>query len=251
MDFGKAEKYELFKAQDQENGYFDVTFDIDGKLIYANKLMLGPISTTFKSVFAERLKENKNNEPIKIEKYSYENFNNFLTFLYSGKLTLNNENLYPIAALSEYYNVKELQQRVNEYLKIFPPRKTIEYYNNLSQYPTFKATLLNIFKEWFPLFLDYADNFRDAKKETMKAIVCLERPFKYEQKFFEMVYKWAENLASIKQQQQSDENIDKFNFNEIIKNELADLLPFIHFNAMDKEFVKNFIGNQLLYEADR
>uniref|UniRef100_A0A914P7B0 BTB domain-containing protein n=1 Tax=Panagrolaimus davidi TaxID=227884 RepID=A0A914P7B0_9BILA len=66
------QRFAVFKEQDPENGYFDVVFEIEEKKLYAHKLMLCPVSTTFKSMLSECW--TKPNELIKIEGYSFDDF---------------------------------------------------------------------------------------------------------------------------------------------------------------------------------
>uniref|UniRef100_A0AC34G029 BTB domain-containing protein n=1 Tax=Panagrolaimus sp. ES5 TaxID=591445 RepID=A0AC34G029_9BILA len=79
---GNAEKLKFFEAQDRENGYFDITFDIHGKLLHAHKIMLAPVSTTFKAMFSRSPSSSAANKPIVIYDYKYADFYRLLTFLY-------------------------------------------------------------------------------------------------------------------------------------------------------------------------
>uniref|UniRef100_A0AC35GJD3 BTB domain-containing protein n=1 Tax=Panagrolaimus sp. PS1159 TaxID=55785 RepID=A0AC35GJD3_9BILA len=74
IDF-QMKRFELFKTQDPTNGDFDVAFDLNGKILYANKFMLSPISTTFKSILSKI--STSPNELIKIENYCYDDFYEF------------------------------------------------------------------------------------------------------------------------------------------------------------------------------
>uniref|UniRef100_A0A914Q909 BTB domain-containing protein n=1 Tax=Panagrolaimus davidi TaxID=227884 RepID=A0A914Q909_9BILA len=73
-----------FKSQDPE--LFDIVFEIEGKKLYADKLILSINSSTFKSMLSDRW-ISKNNS-IKIETYKFEDFKELLTFIYSGECNL-------------------------------------------------------------------------------------------------------------------------------------------------------------------
>uniref|UniRef100_A0A914YTC1 BTB domain-containing protein n=1 Tax=Panagrolaimus superbus TaxID=310955 RepID=A0A914YTC1_9BILA len=88
----QMEKFEIFKSQDPENGKFDVVFEIDGKKLYANKYMLCTTSTTLESMLSDRW--TKSNEPIPLHGHTFEDFKEFLTFLYSGKCSLTDNSIF-------------------------------------------------------------------------------------------------------------------------------------------------------------
>uniref|UniRef100_A0A914PZA1 BTB domain-containing protein n=1 Tax=Panagrolaimus davidi TaxID=227884 RepID=A0A914PZA1_9BILA len=107
------ERLEIFKSQDQENGYFDLKFEVEGKPIYAHKFMLASVSDVFKRMISDIWNKK---ETIEITTNSYNDFYEFLTFVYSGNCKLNDENIFTMVDLSEFYQVKELQQKCDGYL---------------------------------------------------------------------------------------------------------------------------------------
>uniref|UniRef100_A0A914PZ29 BTB domain-containing protein n=1 Tax=Panagrolaimus davidi TaxID=227884 RepID=A0A914PZ29_9BILA len=77
----QMEYFENLKAQNPEN--FDVAFEIDGKKLYAHKSRLSKISTTFESMLSDRWMSK--DETIKIKTNKFDNFKEFITFIYSGE----------------------------------------------------------------------------------------------------------------------------------------------------------------------
>uniref|UniRef100_A0AC34FC92 BTB domain-containing protein n=1 Tax=Panagrolaimus sp. ES5 TaxID=591445 RepID=A0AC34FC92_9BILA len=232
----KQERFKVFEAQDSESGYFDVTFDVEGKLIHAHKFVLASVSTTFKAMFSERWNVNhKPYEPITVQEYKYDDFYRFLIFIYSETCALDDETIFIMADMSEFYNVAMLRIECCAYLRKIVSKKLISFYERLCIYPTFKESLRSVLQLGYPAILDYED-IANVKKETIEEIVSLERSFKYEAKLFKTVCEWAENQASLKRQ---ESNAAKFNFQNAIKDEFADLLPRICFRAMEDSFLKN------------
>uniref|UniRef100_A0AC34F0V7 BTB domain-containing protein n=1 Tax=Panagrolaimus sp. ES5 TaxID=591445 RepID=A0AC34F0V7_9BILA len=110
----QMERFRVFQAKDPENGYFDVVFEIDGKKLYANKFMICLISPTFESMFSERW--TKPNEPIPIQNYSFNDFKEFLTFIYSGKCQFTADNITSMVDIAEFYGIKALKHACEEFL---------------------------------------------------------------------------------------------------------------------------------------
>uniref|UniRef100_A0A914Q7D3 BTB domain-containing protein n=1 Tax=Panagrolaimus davidi TaxID=227884 RepID=A0A914Q7D3_9BILA len=101
-----------FKSQDPE--LFDIVFDFEGKKLYADKLILSINSSTFKSMLSDRW-ISKNNS-IKIETYKFDDFKELLSFIYSGKCKITNENIFTILDMSEFYQIEDLKELCEEYL---------------------------------------------------------------------------------------------------------------------------------------
>uniref|UniRef100_A0A914QNR9 BTB domain-containing protein n=1 Tax=Panagrolaimus davidi TaxID=227884 RepID=A0A914QNR9_9BILA len=74
-----------FKSQDPE--LFDIVFDIEGKKLYADKLIL----SIFKSMLSNRWISK--NDAIKIKTYKFNDFKKLLTFIYSGECILTDANI--------------------------------------------------------------------------------------------------------------------------------------------------------------
>uniref|UniRef100_A0A914Q601 BTB domain-containing protein n=1 Tax=Panagrolaimus davidi TaxID=227884 RepID=A0A914Q601_9BILA len=230
-------RYEMFKSQNQENGFFDVTFEVEGKLIYAHKFMLASVSEVL-----ERMVSNtwNNAETIKIEAYSFNDFFEFLTFVYSEKCKIDDENVFSMVDISEFYQVNELQIKCDKFLsqKEYTEENILLYLKALSNYslPLFEKTSFKAIKEK-GINLIESKGFM-LSKETVMKIVNFEYRVVSEEKLFEKICEWAENRTKKKL---SESNEEIYNLNDSIKFELAGILPFICFKKMKLDFLIDFV----------
>uniref|UniRef100_A0A914PEN4 BTB domain-containing protein n=1 Tax=Panagrolaimus davidi TaxID=227884 RepID=A0A914PEN4_9BILA len=111
------ERFNIFKSQNPENEHFDVTFDIDGKTILANKLLSASASEYMNYLLSDRW--TGNGEAVKIDDYCYDDFYQFLCFLYIGYCKLNGENIFPLIDISECYEHQVMAQKDIEEGEIF------------------------------------------------------------------------------------------------------------------------------------
>uniref|UniRef100_A0A914R840 BTB domain-containing protein n=1 Tax=Panagrolaimus davidi TaxID=227884 RepID=A0A914R840_9BILA len=232
------ERYQIFKSQDYKNGAFDLTFDVEGKEIYAHKYMLLSVSEVFNRMVSGTW---NNGESIKIEAYSYNNFYELLTFLYSGECSLTDENIFVMVDLSEFYQIKALQQKCDEYLsqKEYTKENVLMFFEGLSNYtlPLFEKAVLKAMKE-NGLNLVESDGFMETSKEIVKKIACFEDRFVTEEKLFEKVYQWTEKQITNKQNKANNETFD---LNNSVKSEIKEFLPFINFKKMKLSFLISFV----------
>uniref|UniRef100_A0A914Q9N1 Uncharacterized protein n=1 Tax=Panagrolaimus davidi TaxID=227884 RepID=A0A914Q9N1_9BILA len=135
--------------------------------------------------------------------------------------------------LSEFYHVKSLQQKCDEYLS------QNEY--NAENIPLFFKELLKYFKS-LPLFVKAIfaaiKNNHPNFVEFEIQLIRFENPFATEEKIFKKIFHWAEHQAIAKRDELNDEN---FNFNDAIKSEIAPFLPYIEFRKMKLCFLHTFV----------
>uniref|UniRef100_A0A914PAW2 BTB domain-containing protein n=1 Tax=Panagrolaimus davidi TaxID=227884 RepID=A0A914PAW2_9BILA len=227
------QRFEVFKAQDPENGTFDVK-------LYAHKLMLRQVSPAFKSMMSNQL--TIFDEPVLIENYKLEDFKEFLTFIYSGKCRLSKENIFSMIDIAEFYCVPKLKTICEEFLT-----KTVLNLENIYQmieistkYSLAKLNQLVIgfASKNISTFLKN-EQFYGLEKCTLKKILELSDKTEHQEVVFEAVYKWAEKQA--KENLETDNGLD---LNNAIKNAISDLLPFLNFQNMGTDFLTFFVAKQ-------
>uniref|UniRef100_A0AC34FKA3 BTB domain-containing protein n=1 Tax=Panagrolaimus sp. ES5 TaxID=591445 RepID=A0AC34FKA3_9BILA len=231
------ERIEAFKAQNSENEDFDVVFDFNGKKLYANKFTLCPVSTTFKSMLSDRWK--KPGEPIEIKDYKFEDFKEFLTFIYSGDCELTDENVFAMVDMAEFYNIVVFKEICEEYL-------TKMKLDLVNVYPlidlVYKYSLLKLKKYVHGFFgtnmrtISESNLFQNLEKAVLKDIVLSNQGLSRQEEMFEAVFKWAEIRVK-----ENNTNQESITLNEAIKQEFSQFVPLFDFQKMSDVFFIKFV----------
>uniref|UniRef100_A0A914P913 BTB domain-containing protein n=1 Tax=Panagrolaimus davidi TaxID=227884 RepID=A0A914P913_9BILA len=235
----QQERFNIFKSQDRENGNFDVTFDIDGKKLFANKFMLTSVSETLKAMLSDRW-SNKD-EAVKIEDYSYDDFYEFLHYLYTGCSDLTNENVFKLTDMAEYYGVPLLKEVCDKFLSEMK-------YNlgNIEEMLQFAAkysltkmkAALSEKTLWYFFLIWRTKGFPSYKKRFVVFLSTIDYCSK--ENIFETVYKWTKHQLM---KHRTDKN-QKFNRPEAVKNKLITEFPHVYSfggTAMSQKFLMNFL----------
>uniref|UniRef100_A0A914QYK7 BTB domain-containing protein n=1 Tax=Panagrolaimus davidi TaxID=227884 RepID=A0A914QYK7_9BILA len=240
--------FEIFKSQDPENEHFDVTFEIDGKTILANKLLLTSSSEYMNAFLSDRW--SKKDEIIKIEDYSYDNFYEFLRFLYLGSCDITNENVFKLTDMAESYGVERFKEYCDNFLsRMKYDIESIEEGFEFADTYSLKK-MKNAIKNFIGGNFDEitgTERFLSCKKSFVDFLSSVDTGSYYghyswnflnQEKKFGAVYKWTEHQI-MKQKDADDEN---FNLFEAVNDELRDTFP--HFLSMDKTVMsKDFLMN--------
>uniref|UniRef100_A0A914PVS3 BTB domain-containing protein n=1 Tax=Panagrolaimus davidi TaxID=227884 RepID=A0A914PVS3_9BILA len=229
----QQEKLKLFQSQNPEIGHFDVIFDFDGKLLYANKYVLVTSSETLNSWLSDRWTKDEN--PIKIETYTFDIFYQFCTFLYSGSCFLTKENIFQIIDAAEFFGVQCLKDFCEEII-IEKPQKLVNKENFFEMVKVAeKYSLLEftkyldyrLYKNLEPLIVENKKNFLGLSKSRIIAL-CKNQKESWdydvlEEVFFKTICKWVENYV---QSENGESNNKNFDYENAIKNEFNEIFPF-------------------------
>uniref|UniRef100_A0AC34FN31 BTB domain-containing protein n=1 Tax=Panagrolaimus sp. ES5 TaxID=591445 RepID=A0AC34FN31_9BILA len=241
-----AEKFEAFKDQDPGNEDFDVTFEVNGQKLYANKFMLWSASPTFKSMLSSRWR--KTDEAIVLKNYSFEDFKEFLTFIYSGRCKFTDDNIFALVDIAEFYGISVLKNVCGEYLSkmevslnnVYPLIDLVIKYS-LHQ---LKSPLYTFISDNLSGFLR-SENFLNLEKSIVKDIVESNQHTLRQEDLFEAIFKWAERCAAEKQRSGENSVIS-----ELLKKELSAFLPLIKFGFMDADFLIQFVVKKYFIFTD-
>uniref|UniRef100_A0AC34G261 BTB domain-containing protein n=1 Tax=Panagrolaimus sp. ES5 TaxID=591445 RepID=A0AC34G261_9BILA len=231
-------RFEVFAAQDCNNGRFDVTFELDGKILHAHKFILTSVSATLDSWLTD-LWTNKD-EPVKIKDYSYDDFYQFVRFLYSGDCEITVENVFNIVDMAEFYGISYLksfcEDLLNEAMDIITLENIEKMFEFAEKYSLYKFTESVKYYAVEQDICEY-ENFNAFKKPFIEFLSHYDE-FCTKELFFENIYKWAEHRIMKEKAVDNDTN---FNLLEAIKIELNTVLSKIKFSWMSFDFLMNFV----------
>uniref|UniRef100_A0AC35GB13 BTB domain-containing protein n=1 Tax=Panagrolaimus sp. PS1159 TaxID=55785 RepID=A0AC35GB13_9BILA len=233
--------FEDFVSQDPENGCLDVVFDIKGKKLYAHKSILSVLSDTFKTMLSDRW--TKKDAPIKIESFKFDDFKEFLTFIYSGNCNLSDENIVCLTDIAEFYDIEEFKIFIDSYLsKLRLSTKNIFGMIDLSTkyaFPGFDETVNGFILQRCSTILK-SPEFMCQEKHVIKHIVVAYKElltfFEHEE-LFKKLCQWADTQA--RKKLTFDDYGKEDVKNKVIKDELADMLQHVQFNQMRHRFMLN------------
>uniref|UniRef100_A0AC35FDK9 BTB domain-containing protein n=1 Tax=Panagrolaimus sp. PS1159 TaxID=55785 RepID=A0AC35FDK9_9BILA len=181
----------------------------------------------------------KPDESVKIEGYSFEDFKEFLTFVYSGECELSKENIFAMVDIAEFFIVEEFKEFCEEFLI-----NTEMNFNNIYQIietaikfsmETLKKATISYASKNISTFLE-AEKFCELDKSTLKEILELCGKTEHQEEIFKAVYQWAEKRA--KEVVDADNGL---NLNETIKEQISDFLPFFEYKFMGTEFLATVV----------
>ena len=129
-------------------------------------------------------------DPIPIAGHSYENFKEFLTYLYLGSCDLNNKNVMALLDLAESYDVQLLKGKCDTFLVNTQPTvdTVFKIYESLKLYSLPKSCqTISQFIMANAYELLESDHFLSVQKETVLDIVKMENLCISEEALFEAV----------------------------------------------------------------
>uniref|UniRef100_A0A914R459 BTB domain-containing protein n=1 Tax=Panagrolaimus davidi TaxID=227884 RepID=A0A914R459_9BILA len=208
----------VFKANDPEN--FDVVFKIRQKKLYAYNSELCTHSNIFKAFFSE----NRNsNESVKIQNFSFKDFKDFITFIYSGECSFTYKNIFTKINIAEFYKVEIFKKACEQFLlKVEGNFKNVfEILENAKEYSMddHKKSILVDFVPKNSLNFVQSSEFQGFSKSLMYDIV-------------------KSNENAVRQEEDSE-------LIEIITQEFSDILPSFKFHKMKNEFLIKFKRNSI------
>ncbi len=97
----------------------DVTLKVGTKRFYAHKFVLAVNSEVFRAMFSESDWMESKQKAVSLEETDEcsEVFGEFLKFLYSGRVTVNNDNLVALYRLADKYNVRGLHVSCEQFIR--------------------------------------------------------------------------------------------------------------------------------------
>uniref|UniRef100_A0AC35FVQ1 BTB domain-containing protein n=1 Tax=Panagrolaimus sp. PS1159 TaxID=55785 RepID=A0AC35FVQ1_9BILA len=212
------------------------------KKLHAHSFILTSVSKYMDAMLTDRW--SKKNEVVKIESYSYDNFYQFLCFLYSGSCNVTNENIFKLVDVAEFFGVSSFKKFCDRVLSVAKNGGkrflTVENVEELTD-----LALKYSLKEFVDSIREYSRSDRGNNMFKSESFLAFKKPFieflisvdRRDDIFFEAMYKWSENQVK----KQNDVDVENFNLLEAVKAEMNKILPQIEFSKMSFDFMKNFV----------
>uniref|UniRef100_A0AC35FEB4 BTB domain-containing protein n=1 Tax=Panagrolaimus sp. PS1159 TaxID=55785 RepID=A0AC35FEB4_9BILA len=182
-----------------------------------------------------------NDKVVKVEDYSYDDFFVFVSFLYSGKCNLTNENILRITDMAEYYGVSTLKNYCDLFLSKMSYTETnvfdmIEFGQRYSL-PYFNESLRIYYFDEFDALMR-GEKFLTLKHSCIELLAAMQRhSWHREEQFFEAVCKWAKHQILLRKESEESAVC----LPEEVKEELIEIIPHIKFKAMSFHFASTFL----------
>ena len=129
-------------------------------------------------------------DPIPIVQYSYDDFKEFITFIYLGKCKITTSNVMTLVDLAEFYGITLLKDKCDEVLVTFATHadNVLKVYESLKTYSLDNS--MNTVLEYIANNTEKcikSDQFNKLKKETIMDIIQMEHLTVKEEALFEAV----------------------------------------------------------------
>uniref|UniRef100_A0AC34FT65 BTB domain-containing protein n=1 Tax=Panagrolaimus sp. ES5 TaxID=591445 RepID=A0AC34FT65_9BILA len=224
----QTERYKIFKEQDLEKGRFDVTFEVEGKMLHAHRFVLTSVSEPLDSWLSNRW--TTKDAVIKIEDYPYDCFYEFLCFLYAGTCALSQENI--AYKWAEHRVLKDKTAADDKSFNLLAAVKA-ELKNMVL--PELDLSRMN-----YGFLMDFVveKGFLLTPAELSQFFIYRSRRGCCLQHAFKNTYNVAEKQVLKKQEMYPEES---FNLNDSINAYLVDVIPLVKFSIMDPEFLLDFV----------
>ena len=107
-----------YASETRNKGTFnDITIEAGIETIAANRMILSCCSRFFEGMFDLEMKEKYQHDPVQINGFDGKAVKALIDFMYSGEVTIKNENVMDLLAASDYLQVDEVKQFCFEFLE--------------------------------------------------------------------------------------------------------------------------------------
>ena len=172
----------------------DVTIEADTETIAANRMILSCCSRFFEGMFNLEMKEKYQHDPVQINGFDGKAVKVVIDFMYSGEVTIKNENVMDLLAASDYLQMGEVKEFCFEFLESilspanwFAIRSAADLYQNKhleNQVCEYMSTNFDIIIQ--------TDEFKSLDKDGVRSCIKkLNRRYATEESIFNGLVVWS------------------------------------------------------------
>uniref|UniRef100_A0A914PJJ5 BTB domain-containing protein n=1 Tax=Panagrolaimus davidi TaxID=227884 RepID=A0A914PJJ5_9BILA len=249
MNFNKTKSVnETLKFLFESKKNTDVTFVIHGRELEAHKLVVTSRSSVLEAMIYNDLAPKNGKHLIGDPKITFEDFENFLQFLYTDKCEMTAENIENLLHLSIFYDVEFLTQKCVKLIKSSLNFENIMKFSEIGILYSDSCNLLDICISKLPEYIkNISFNFRENNIEkwispelALKIVEkCPRNKNDTENQIFKKVYEWATKITD-------EQNV----LTENVKMILEPFLPFIKFEDLEPITLATIVKDDNLLDPE-
>lgn len=221
-----------FADQNRKEGFFNDAKIKAGTAVFpANRLVLSCFSPFFEKMF--KCMKDYSNRTVVIQGVDEDTFKNIIEFIYTGKITINHENVMNLLAAADYLQMKKLVDFCFELLdsSITPNNCLVilsaaKLYNN----NVLKSKAYHYISENATQVAAAYDFLILSKSELVSCISDLQKIYTKQRSIYELIITWIK-------------------FDETLrKSELSSLLQLINLNVLPHDFLEEISKENMIQE---
>ena len=174
----------------------DVTIEAGTETIAANRMILSCCSRFFEGMFDLEMKEKYQHDPVQIHGFDGKAVKALIDFMYSGEVTIKNENVMDLLAASDYLQMGEVKQFCFDFLESmlssdnwFAIRSAADLY----QSKHLQNQVNNYMSKNFDAIVE-TDEFKSLDKDGLRrCIETLDRSHVKQDSIFNGLVNWCQN----------------------------------------------------------
>ena len=185
-----------YADKNREEGCFvDVTVLVDNLKIPANRLVLSCCSKVFEKMFKSQMKE-RYERTVNVTAEDGESVKLLIDFMYSGSISVNNENVLRLLAAADFLQMEEVKLFCSEFLEaILTPAICYSILSaaNLYQLEPLQHSIYKMISVDFDQFVQTDDFLSFTKDEVQHCISKLDRAKVKETSVFDALVTWTKH----------------------------------------------------------
>uniref|UniRef100_A0A1A9ZCF5 Kelch-like protein diablo n=1 Tax=Glossina pallidipes TaxID=7398 RepID=A0A1A9ZCF5_GLOPL len=180
----------------RNNGeYCDFFLEVGGEIIHAHRVALGIASPYFAAMFKNNMKE-KLEGSVKLEQEDLNAVKAIIDYIYSGKITITEENVQEVYSISDYFEIEWIKEQCVKFLKYnLNPRNCFRIrmrFDTLSLKELYNCTQ-DYIMENFDMVVDNKELLLLSFEEILELVMDEHLSVKFEDNAYKAAINWVKH----------------------------------------------------------